>query len=89
MKILLFTVRVLSSSIAIAIISTASLSAFAQSSGTLLVANQTDRTLSFIDPVTAHQTFALQQDRITGHEVTTTPAYAPLTCLSPVLYREA
>jgi DNA-binding beta-propeller fold protein YncE len=82
MKILLFTVRVLSSSLAIATLSAASLSASAQSPGTLLVANQQDHTLSFIDPVTAQQTFALQEDRITGHEVTTSPdgrtAYLPI-----------
>ena len=82
MKIPLFTVRVISSTLAIATLSAGTLSAFAQSSGTLLVANQTDRTLSFIDPVTAHQTFALQEDRITGHEVTTSPdgrtAYLPI-----------
>ena len=77
MKNLLFTASVLASSLAIATIST-----FAQSSGTLLVANQSDRTLSFIDPVTAQQTFTLQEDRITGHEVTTSPdgrtAYLPI-----------
>src|ERR1700738_3112861 len=57
-------------------------SAVAQSSGTLLGANQKDHTLSFIDPVTARETFALQEDRITGHEVTTSPdgrtAYLPI-----------
>src|ERR1700730_12122847 len=57
-------------------------SLIAQSSGTLLVANQKDHTLSFIDPVTARETFALQEDRITGHEVTTSPdgstAYLPI-----------
>lgn len=47
--------------------------ALAQSAGTLLVANQTDRTLSFIDPATNKQTFALAEDRITGHEVTASP----------------
>lgn len=51
-------------------------------SGTLLVANQTDHTLSFIDAATAKQTFALQEDRITGHEVATSPdgrtAYLPI-----------
>jgi DNA-binding beta-propeller fold protein YncE len=54
--------------------------AFAQ--GTLLVANQKDHTLSFIDAATARQTFALQEDRITGHEVATSPdgrtAYLPI-----------
>ncbi len=56
--------------------------AYAQSSGTLLVANQKDHTLSFIDAATAKQTYALQEDRITGHEVTTSPdgrtAYLPI-----------
>lgn len=71
------TGRLLSLSLAFALPS-----AFAQSSGTLLVANQKDHTLSFIDPATAQQTFALQEDRITGHEVTTSPdgrtAYLPI-----------
>ena len=56
-------------------------SALAQS-GTILVANQTDHTLSFIDAATGQQTFALQEDRITGHEVATSPdgrtAYLPI-----------
>jgi DNA-binding beta-propeller fold protein YncE len=82
MKILFFSVRVISSALAIATLSAASLSAFAQSSGTLLVANQTDQTLSFVDPATAKQIFALHEDRNTGHEVTTSPdgrtAYLPI-----------
>ena len=36
---------------------------------TLLVANQTDHTLSFVDPATLKQTLALDVDGITGHEV--------------------
>ncbi|MCU1320716.1 MAG: hypothetical protein JWM43_365 [Acidobacteriaceae bacterium] len=56
--------------------------AFAQSSGTLLVANQKDHTLSLIDAASATQTVAIQEDRITGHEVTTSPdgrtAYVPI-----------
>ncbi|CAN5681304.1 hypothetical protein BH10ACI4_BH10ACI4_03890 [soil metagenome] len=56
--------------------------ALAQSSGTLLVANQKDHTLSLIDAASATQTVAIQEDRITGHEVTTSPdgrtAYLPI-----------
>jgi DNA-binding beta-propeller fold protein YncE len=77
MKILPFTGSLLSFSLAVALPA-----AFAQSSGTLLVANQKDHTLSFIDAATVKQTFALQEDRITGHEVTTSPdgrtAYLPI-----------
>jgi DNA-binding beta-propeller fold protein YncE len=77
MKILLVTGRLLGMSLALA-----TPAAFAQSSGTLLVANQKDHTLSLIDPVTATQTVAIQEDRITGHEVTTSPdgrtAYVPI-----------
>src|ERR1700761_8667402 len=62
MKILLVTGRLLGMSLALAIPA-----AFAQSSGPLLVANQKDHTLSLIDPVTATQTVAIQEDRITGH----------------------
>src|SRR6202011_6009800 len=69
-------------SFALASTSLPTTSAVAQSSGTLLVANQKDHTLSFIDPVTARETFTLQEDRITGHEVTTSPdgrtAYLPI-----------
>jgi DNA-binding beta-propeller fold protein YncE len=76
MKIRSFSAPLLSLSLALTLPS-----AFAQS-GTLLVANQKDHTLSFIDAATAQQTFALQEDRITGHEVTTSPdgrtAYVPI-----------
>ena len=76
MKILPFTGSLIALSLAIAP------SAGAQSSGTLLVANQKDHTLSFIDAATAKETFALQEDRVTGHEVTTSPdgrtAYLPI-----------
>jgi len=65
--------------LSLALVST---SAIAQSQGTLLVANQKDHTLSFIDAATNKQTFALQEDRITGHEVATSPdgrtAYLPI-----------
>ena len=77
MKILPFTSCLLAPMLAIALPS-----AFAQSSGTLLVANQKDHTLSFIDAATAQQTFALQEDRITAHEVAVSPdgrtAYLPI-----------
>jgi DNA-binding beta-propeller fold protein YncE len=60
----------------------ASSCAFAQSQGTLLVANQKDHTLSFIDAASARQTAAIPEDRITGHEVATSPdgrtAYLPI-----------
>ena len=50
--------------------------------GTLLVANQKDHTLSIIDTATAKQVAAIPEDRITGHEVTTSPdgrtAYLPI-----------
>ena len=56
--------------------------AVAHAQGTLLVANQKDHTLSFIDAATAKETFALPEDRITGHEVTASPdgrtAYLPI-----------
>src|ERR1700748_464789 len=38
-------------------------------SGTLLTANQGDRTLSIIDPVAAKQVAAVPEGGITGHEV--------------------
>ncbi len=76
MKILPFTGCLLASVLAI------EPAAYAQSSGTLLVANQTDHTLSFIDAAIAKQAFALQEDRITGHEVAVSPdgrtAYLPI-----------
>jgi YVTN family beta-propeller protein len=75
MKILPVTGRLFVLSLAIAIPA-------AHAQGTLLVANQKDHTVSFIDAATAKQTFALQEDRITGHEVTTSPdgrtAYVPI-----------
>jgi DNA-binding beta-propeller fold protein YncE len=81
MKILPFTGRLLSLSLSLPL-AIALPSANAQSSGTLLVANQKDHTLSFIDAATAKETFALQEDRITGHEVATSPdgrtAYLPI-----------
>ncbi|WP_213807639.1 cytochrome D1 domain-containing protein [Granulicella sp. dw_53] len=50
--------------------------------GTLLVANQKDRTLSVIDAASAHQTAAIAEERITGHEVAASPdgrtAYLPI-----------
>jgi DNA-binding beta-propeller fold protein YncE len=64
------------------LLSLALISTCALAQGTLLVANQTDHTLSFIDAATNRQTFALQEDRITGHEVATSPdgrtAYLPI-----------
>jgi YVTN family beta-propeller protein len=60
----------------------ASTCALAQGQGTLLVANQKDHTLSIIDAATGQQTAAIPEDRITGHEVTTSPdgrtAYLPI-----------
>src|SRR5277367_2501797 len=56
--------------------------AAALAQGTLLVANQKDHTLSVIDTATGRQTVAIQEDRITGHEVATSPdgrtAYLPI-----------
>ena len=87
MHILRSTGRLLSISLAVALPaalaqSAPAQSALAQSSGTLLVANQKDHTLSFIDAATAKETFALQEGRITGHEVATSPdgrtAYLPI-----------
>ena len=63
-----------------AFLSLAALAANAQ--GTLLVANQKDHTLSIIDAATAKQVAAIPEDRITGHEVATSPdgrtAYLPI-----------
>ncbi len=54
----------------------------ANAQGTLLVANQKDHTLSIIDAATAKQIAAIPEDRITGHEVATSPdgrtAYLPI-----------
>ncbi len=54
----------------------------ANAQGTLLVANQKDHTLSVIDAATAKQIAAIPEDRITGHEVATSPdgrtAYLPI-----------
>ncbi|MDE3104844.1 MAG: hypothetical protein KGK08_06690 [Acidobacteriota bacterium] len=48
----------------------------------LLVANQTDHTLSLIDPATNHQVAAIDVKGITGHEVAVSPdgrtAYVPI-----------
>lgn len=55
--------------------------AVAQTSGTLLVANQKDRTVSLIDTATDNQ-IAVPEERITGHEVAASPdghtAYVPI-----------
>jgi YVTN family beta-propeller protein len=55
--------------------------ALAQNTGTLLVANQKDRTLSVIDTGTAKQV-TVPEERVTGHEVATSPdgrtAYVPI-----------
>lgn len=60
----------------------ASTCTLAQSQGTLLVANQKDHTLSLIDAASGRQTAAIPEDRITGHEVATSPdgrtAYLPI-----------
>ena len=54
----------------------------AHAQGTLLVANQKDHTLSVIDAASAKQVAAIPEDRITGHEVATSPdgrtAYLPI-----------
>ena len=64
------------------VLSTVLLTAAANAQGTLLVANQKDHTLSIIDAATAKQIAAIPEDRITGHEVTTSPdgrtAYLPI-----------
>src|SRR5271154_3420983 len=56
--------------------------AAANAQGTLLVANQKDHTLSIIDAASAKQIATIPEDRITGHEVTTSPdgrtAYLPI-----------
>jgi len=58
-----------------------SAAALAQKTGTLLVANQKDRTLSLINIGTASQV-AVPEDRVTGHEVAASPdgrtAYVPI-----------
>lgn len=55
--------------------------ALAQKAGTLLVANQKDRTLSLINIGTASQ-IAVPEERVTGHEVAASPdgrtAYVPI-----------
>src|ERR1700735_387746 len=53
---------------------TVALTAAANAQGTLLVANQKDHTLSIIDAASAKQIAAIPEDRITGHEVATSPA---------------
>ena len=61
---------------------TVALTAASNAQGTLLVANQKDHTLSIIDAATAKQVAAIPEDRITGHEVATSPdgrtAYLPI-----------
>jgi DNA-binding beta-propeller fold protein YncE len=55
--------------------------ALAQNTSTLLVANQTDRTLSLVNIETAEQ-IAIPEERVTGHEVAVSPdgrtAYVPI-----------
>lgn len=57
-------------------------STLAQQSGTLLVANQKDRTLSLIDSASAKEVAAIPENHITGHEVAASPdgrtAYVPM-----------
>jgi DNA-binding beta-propeller fold protein YncE len=54
----------------------------ARTAGLLLVANQTDRTLSVIDPDTGNQIAAIPEGGITGHEVAASPdgtrAFVPI-----------
>lgn len=54
----------------------------AASQGTLLVANQKDRTLSLIDAAAGQQVTAIPENATTGHEVTASPdgrtAYVPI-----------
>ena len=49
---------------------------------TLLVVNQTDHNLSFIDPTSSHQVSAVDVEGVTGHEVAATPdgqtAFVPI-----------
>jgi YVTN family beta-propeller protein len=59
------------------------LAAAAQATGPfLLVANQHDRTLSLIDPVTAKEIASIPENGVTGHEVAASPdgrtAYVPI-----------
>ncbi len=67
--------------IAVAILS-ATLSTAVLAQGTILVANQTDKTLSFIDAATGHEIAALPENATRGHEVTASPdgrtAYLPI-----------
>lgn len=55
---------------------------YAAADGTLLVANQKDRTLSLVDAAAGHQVAAVPEDATTGHEVTASPdgrtAYVPI-----------
>ena len=66
----------------LAVATLASLLTAANAQGTLLVANQKDHTLSVIDAASAKQVAAIPEDRITGHEVATSPdgrtAYLPI-----------
>ncbi len=55
-----------------------SISALPQMKGTLLVANQKDRSLSLINLETANQV-AVPEERVTGHEVAASLMAAPLT----------
>ena len=65
-----------------AAILSAALTTAALAQGTILVANQKDRTLSLIDAASAKQIAAIPEDRITGHEVAASPdgrtAYLPI-----------
>src|SRR3954452_8661412 len=55
---------------------------YAASEGTLLVANQKDRTLSLIDAAAGQQVAAIPENATRGHEVTASPdgrtAYLPI-----------
>ncbi len=82
MKISFFAGGLISFSVALAASSTFAQTVGGQSAGTLLVANQKDHTLSLIDAASARQVATIQEDRITGHEVATSPdgrtAYLPI-----------
>jgi DNA-binding beta-propeller fold protein YncE len=56
--------------------------AIAQNQGTILVANQTDKTVSFIDVAAGHEVATLEENATRGHEITTSPdgrtAYLPI-----------
>ncbi len=60
----------------------APLALMAQKAPVLLVANQTDQSLSIVDPATDHQITTIPEDAYTGHEVAASPdgktAFVPI-----------